>query len=435
MASLDSGDISNAEADPQLEADPQVEAVNTHDGKGEKAKENQKAKKPEVVIVIGGLARSGKSTALNNIFQADFKSDYSTKFVTKYVKMKRLVGEESDLIIVDTPGFGSRDLSLAKVRKEFLDAVGTLSYVLVYCYSISPNSGQSIADEYVVKRMVEIMGKDIWKKCVILLTFSDRLRSQKCPSDTDRKSYKNFIKDHAKNLSELFNTVCGSHAPTVKSVFEVDTSQECIDDIIAVPVGLELKQGKEKHELVPGIEDLNWAEVAVTEIIRKAEVMERVTYLHHFHRRSFKIGTAAGAVVGGAVGLAGGGVLGAATLGFGLAPAIVVGTAVGTAIGGMAGSLVGTTGGLTMGEVKYSMIASRNQNKIKEAEILIPPETQTNGQPHGEEDNSPSQAQPFRSLPVEITCRRRVVNSQHIGETPPQPLGETPSLPPKTSMP
>ena len=410
MASPDVGDISNAEV-----VDRQTEAVNTHDGE----------KKPEAVLVIGGLARSGKSTALNNIFQANFLSNYSTKSVTKCVNMKRLVGEESDLIIVDTPGFGSTDLNLAKVRKDFLDSIGTLSYVLVYCFSVSPGNTLSVADEYVVKRMVEVMGKDIWKKCVILLTFSDRLRSQACPSLEDRDKYKEFISGHAQRLTELFKKVCGSHAPTVKSVFEVDTSQECIDNIIAVPVGLKLKQGKEKHELVPGIEDLNWAEVAVTEIIRKAEVMERVTYLHHFHRRSFKIGTVAGAVVGGAVGLAGGGVLGAATLGFGLAPAIVVGTAVGTAIGGMAGSLVGTTGGLTIGEVKYSVLASRNQNKIKKAEILRPPETQTNGQPHGEEDNSPSQAQPFRSLPVEITSRRRVVNSQHIGETP--MLGETPS--------
>jgi len=383
--------------------------------------ENQKQKKPEIVLVIGGLARSGKSTALNNIFQADFKSEYSTHSVTKNVKMKRLVGEESDLIIVDTPGFGATDLTVGEVQKEFQDAIGTLGYVLVYCYSISPGSSHSVADEDVVKMMQEVMGKGIWKKCVILLTFSDRLRAQACPNQEDRNRYKEFIRGHVDRLSELFKNVCGSNAPTVTSVFEVDIDREDINDIIAIPVGLKLKNDKEKHQLVPGIEDLNWAEVAVTEIIRKAEQMERGSYLHHFHRRSFKIGSVAGTVAGGAVGLAGGGALGAATLGFGLAPGIVIGTAVGATLGGMAGGLLGTTGGLTMGEVKYNLLASRNQHRVKNAQLLA-----TQKQSQLQEENNNTKDQPTRSLPVEILRgKRETTNNQHIGETP-QRTGETP---------
>ena len=327
---------------------------------------------PTVFIVTAGLSRSGKSTALNNAFGANFKNYYSTSSVTRSVEMRRSRGDYGMLVVVDTPGFGATDLSIKEVRKEFLDAVGSLSCVLVYCYSISPSSPQSVADELVVKNLQEVLGRDVWKRCVVLFTFSDQVRAQVCPEPEDRELYKGFIQGHARRLSEMLKKACGSHVPDVKSIFEVDVDQEDMDEIVAVPVGLKVKEGKEKHELIPDVEGANWSDIALAEIVRKANREDREAYLHHVHCKLSMVGSATGIGIGTAIGAAGGAVLGVATLGFGLAPAIAIGMGVGAFAGGVAGGALGTTGGLSMGEVRYRILASRNKEKVRNAQLISP---------------------------------------------------------------
>ena len=49
-------------------------------------------RKRTVLIVTAGLSRSGKSTAMNNIFGADFKSECSASSVTSAVEARRVDG-------------------------------------------------------------------------------------------------------------------------------------------------------------------------------------------------------------------------------------------------------------------------------------------------------------------------------------------------------
>ena len=333
--------------------------------------------KSKVVIVIAGMARSGKSAALNNVFGANFMSTYSTGSVTRIVAMRRTEGSKGDLIIVDTPGFGATDLTTSEVKQELRDSIGGLNFVLVYCYSVSPCSPHSVADENVVKNLQDVLGKDIWEKCVVLFTFSDQVRAQVCPNVEDRVTYRGFISEHAQKFSEMLKNKCGDHVPDVKSIFDLNLDQEDIREIVAVPVGLKFKEEKEKHILVPGIEDATWLDLALTEIIRKAKEEDRETYLHHMYRKPSLVGSATGIGIGTAIGAAGGVGLGVATLGFGLAPAIAIGMGVGAVAGGLAGGALGTTGGLSMGEVKRRIIASRNKKeknekleKLKRAELI-----------------------------------------------------------------
>ena len=96
--------------------------------------------KRTVLIVTAGLSRSGKSTAMNNIFGADFKSVYSASSVTRAVEPCRIEGHADELIVVDTPGLGATDIKFAKVKEELLDAIGGLNFVLMYCYSVGPST-------------------------------------------------------------------------------------------------------------------------------------------------------------------------------------------------------------------------------------------------------------------------------------------------------
>ena len=326
--------------------------------------------KRTVLIVTAGLSRSGKSTALNNIFGADFKSVYSASSVTSAVEPCSIEGHGDELIVVDTPGLGATDIKFAKIKKELLAAIGGLNFVLVYCYSVSPSNPQSVADVYVVKNLQRVLGKDMWKKCVVLFTFSDLLREQECCAEKDREKYKKFLQDHAKRLSDMLHKECGSHVPDVKVVFDVDTEQEDVTEIVAVPVGRHLKRGKEEHFLVPGTKAANWQELALCEIIRKADPIDRVVYLSYTRIRTPLKSTIVGGAIGGAVGGIGGAVVGLAAFGVGAIPGAMIGIGVGAAAGVVAGGAVGGVSILTMKEVKdrvrsVRITKLRNSRKIK----------------------------------------------------------------------
>ena len=309
--------------------------------------------KRTVLIVTAGLSRSGKSTALNNIFGADFKSVYSASSVTRSVEPCRIEGHSDELIVVDTPGLGATDIKLAKVKQELLAAIGGLNFVLVYCYSVSPSNPQSLTDVYVVKNLQRVLGKDMWKKCVVLFTFSDFLREQECRAEKDREKYKKFLRDHAKRLSakrlsDMLRKECGSHVPDVKVVFDVDTEQEDVTEIVAVPVGRQLKRGREVHFLVPGTKAANWQELALCEIIRKADPIDRGVYLSLTRIRAPLYSTIVGGAIGGAVGGIGGALVGLAAGGVGAIPFATIGLGVGV----VAGGAMGRISILTMKEVK-----------------------------------------------------------------------------------
>ena len=111
-----------------------------------------KKEKCVCVVVVAGMPRSGKLNALNNIFGADFISAYSAFSVTQSIETRCLEGDEDVLIVMETPGLGSTDIPLSKVKRELLGAIGDLNCVLVFCHSVSPGHTLSVADVLVVKK-------------------------------------------------------------------------------------------------------------------------------------------------------------------------------------------------------------------------------------------------------------------------------------------
>ena len=328
-------------------------------------------KKCTVLIVTAGLSRCGKSTALNNIFDSKFESRYSSTSVTKEVKRKRSEGSKDAIVVVDTPGLGSVDIPFSKVKKDIRDAIGGLDFMLLYCHSVSP--GNALAnDMLVVKNLQKVLGKDIWKKCVVLFTCSDLVRSQECPRENDRDKYKRLLRTRAEELTKMMKSQCGHHVPNVKVVFDVDTELEGIEEIVAVPVGHELKEG-EVNELVPGMEGLNWKEVAFLEVMRREGPMDRGAFLNLFRNKSPIYSSVAGAGVGAVVGAIGGGLIGAIGAGVGAVPGAAVGAVAGGVAGGLgSGSMLGA-GALTIKEIMYRYKASKMRHKIdklKTAELI-----------------------------------------------------------------
>ena len=300
---------------------------------------SSKKKRTSVLIVTAGQSRSGKSTVLNNIFGTDYKSKYSASSVTRKVEVRCVDGHEDELITVDTPGLAARDIDMDKVKKELLDAIGGLNFVLLYCFSVSPSSPHSMADEYVVKNLTKILGKEIWKKCVVLFTSSDVLRMYECPRRENRGQYKKFIDDHAQRFHQLLRRNCGSNTH-VKSVFKVDINSDKIEDIVAIPVGKQLNQRKEHDNLTPGLK-IEWRDLASCLIVKKAEPLDRGVYLAFIQKRSTLNNLIAAGILGAAVGGATGAVLGLGLGGLGGIPGAVIGLGAGAAAGVAAGGVAG----------------------------------------------------------------------------------------------
>ncbi len=336
--------------------------------------ENQKT---SVLVVTAGLPRSGKSTALNNIFGTDFKSKLSASSVTQTVEARRVSGHVKELIVVDTPGLAAMDIEKSKVKKELENAIGGLNFVLIYCHSVAPNSSISVADECVVKNLQSVFGKDVWNKCVLLFTFSDIVRLLKCRTVEQREEYKKHLDDHATQFSELLLKTCGPCAPKVKAISIAGSKQKVnkpldTHEILAVPVGEQLKVGSEEHLLVTGM-DLSWRALAGKMVIEKAHHLDK-DVLKLFIRDKKSIYTPiAGIIIGVAAGFVAGTTVGLAAGGVGAIPGAAIGAGVGAAAGVVAGSAIGGTSvkvGMLLNEKAKAKKCAEKMNKLKAAKKM-----------------------------------------------------------------
>lgn len=90
-----------------------------------------------------------------------------------------------------------------------------------------------------LKVLQDTLGKNIWKNCVLLLTFSDNLRQseiddRKRPNDPDK--YQDYLHGRVRHFSKIFKEQCGKKVPEVKLVLDEDDG-DTSDKIVAVPVG------------------------------------------------------------------------------------------------------------------------------------------------------------------------------------------------------
>ena len=254
-------------------------------------------------IMVAGKPRKGKSQALNNIFGVKWKSRMTVNSVTLKVTKEIVTKRGQKLRVIDTPGLAAVDIDKNEVVEEMKRAVKGIDYTLIYCQSVSPSTALDLSDIHILKRLTSSLGKDVWKKCVILLTFSDTARNEKFPSDKDIKDYKEYLKDYLKHFYDLLK-MCGADIPGVKLVFDYKDQkareEQIMDEIVAVPVGLFPRD----KSIVPGILEENeyWTDLAFIELLKKTPKERRESFFA-FRYYAIGAGIAAGAAAGAAAGL------------------------------------------------------------------------------------------------------------------------------------
>ena len=224
----------------------------------------------QTTVMVAGKPRNGKSSALNNIFGVQLEARPSVKPVTRDVNITEAKRDNCMFKIIDTPGLGSLDISTEKTLESMKQATAGTEYTLIYCFSVCPDSLLDETDKALMESLHISLGKDVWKNCIVLLTFSDFALDE----FSSAEMYVKHIRSHAKEFQHLLNSIC-EDPPNVKTIFECGplkrqekSVRSC--EIVAVPV---MKRTKNSDCILPGLlqEGQDWTNIIIDHLVRLSE--------------------------------------------------------------------------------------------------------------------------------------------------------------------
>ncbi len=216
----------------------------------------------QTAVMAVGKPRNGKSSVLNNIFGLHLDAALSVKPVTRCVSVTETEREGELFKVLDTPGLGSLELSDVETLKAMKCATQGTKFTLMYCFSVSPNTLLDETDKAIVQQLHTCLGEDVWKNCILLMTFSDIA----CKEINSEALYVEHIKSHAQEFQDLLRSFW-KESPSVTTVFDIRISEN-FPEIIAIPV---MKRTKLSTPILPGIlkGHQDWTNVVINEIRKK----------------------------------------------------------------------------------------------------------------------------------------------------------------------
>ncbi len=191
-------------------------------------------------IVVVGKIGSGKSTALNNLFKLNLEARSSPSSVTKTLNERIVVYNEVNTRVVDTPGFGGITLTTDMIMKEITKAVKGTDFTLLYCLPVKPSDILTETDRAIIKALHQYFGRNVWDKCVLLLTFSDVAPEAEFASNYQSDGYRDYLRGHIQAFHHILKE-CGSRISEIRgtfdySILEQHSLQNNTGTILAVPV-------------------------------------------------------------------------------------------------------------------------------------------------------------------------------------------------------
>ena len=329
--------------------------------------------KKEVKIVLAGKSGAGKTTLARNILGFEEKLEFSAGPLTQECDTQEATKNDITVRVTDTIGLGQQEGGRRKELKKLFRHTKGEADLLVYCIPVDPSSKFECTNPAIMKSIQDAYGKDIWKHCIIVFTFSNitvyRFLEKMRDRDQAFSSYKNHLLAHATRFRKELERLKVKDV-NIKTVFGFET-EDTTDDptataIVAVPAG-----DKPDDPVLPDFKDptsfrlstnpeesiridiTDWREILFIEIIRKCgstELKKKLLQYRYGFAKSIAGITVGGLMGGAAVGAGAGAVLGLLVGPFGVGP----GALVGAVVGGTTGALGGGVGGGVIGRVRKS---------------------------------------------------------------------------------
>ena len=214
----------------------------------------------EVRIVLAGKSGAGKSTLIASLLRQSKEgiplTSGSHTTTTNYYTFER---NGVKVVIIDTPGFVDGNFESQPNKFD----------VLVYCMPISPNAKFHDFNPDVMRKLQDIYGKDIWKHCVIALTFSNLV----CIKPIEQ--YKAYIEEYTTNFNSKLQRMHVQNIE-VKTLFEHGTDSPPDSKIIvAIPAG-----NDSTDQVLPGVQlhetSKGWVDEICFEMIKKCKCNDRL---------------------------------------------------------------------------------------------------------------------------------------------------------------
>ena len=232
-------------------------------------------------IMVAGQSRSGKSTALNNIFGLNLAARASPVTVTRVLSVTEVTKkiprnlddaspQELTMQVIDVPGLSAADIPRQEVLNDIKRVTkGVNVTTLLYCQSVSPYNILLDIDKTIITDLHHFLGAEVWSKCLLLFTFSDYAYMEF--KDTPNV-YVDYIKARAHNFEELLESISGKKS-CIKSIFEYESPNalskcEKPSNIIAIPVKRKVAQSK---DILQGMIESgqDWTDVVFIELMKK----------------------------------------------------------------------------------------------------------------------------------------------------------------------
>ena len=216
-----------------------------------------------VVMIVGQQGR-GKTTALNHLFGLSLDTSASNKsmFMPLTVNINDI-----RLIVIDTPGLESSDLQTRTALDKIQEYVGDLDFTLIYCLSVAPSDNFNSMDKNIIDNLNKYLHESIWKKCLILLTFSDDSLDL---FDEDSSKYIRHLQTCSQEFGCFLKTKI-SDCPEVKTIFDYHSERRQTSSLSTGIVALPVARAPTNVKIMPGIhlQDGRWTSAVIRELLKK----------------------------------------------------------------------------------------------------------------------------------------------------------------------
>ena len=239
--------------------------------------------KDEVHVVLVGISGAGKSTLVKNTFGFEIDTKISVNSKTKNLKTYKTTKNDVTINIIDTVGFSTGD---KKQQLKELSQYAKEADLVIYCLPVGPGSRFELANPSIMRSLQDAFGKDIWKHCMVALTFSNLAwdgisRDNNGDKKSTIREYKDYITAYVDMFRQQLQTLKVDNVD-VKSIFDDPAERRAdVHTVMCIPACYQHNDKIFKDEE----ESINWSRELLGEIMRVCKLESSLALLKYWYGR------------------------------------------------------------------------------------------------------------------------------------------------------
>ena len=212
---------SHSEASPLVHSPPApVARPERHSLKEGELEELLRRYKKEATIVVVGRSGAGKSTLIKKVLKlqdtSTLKATPDTEISEKYTEMRHGI----NLTIVDTVGLSQDEKEKKQQIQDLSKYTSGKADLVLFCIPVGPNTKFKTDNPQIMRTLQSSFGKDIWKHCLVVFTFSNQAWDH-VESESDAVTqYKKYIRAYTTEFIKELQKLDVPPDITVKTIFE-----------------------------------------------------------------------------------------------------------------------------------------------------------------------------------------------------------------------